>query len=170
MIVGGIETTTSDKDLFLLKTNAYGDTLWTRTFGTNIYDLAISGIQTPDGGFAVTGTLYGGKYAFLLKTDSLGYAPGLHLGMSRTLSKCSGISISPNPFHQGFQLTINKPYSRAALITIYDLTGHIVKRSIFSSETGKQHVDMSGLPSGIYVVKVQTTDGTWIRKILKQDN
>jgi hypothetical protein len=53
-----------DEDYYLLKTNAQGDTLWTRTFGGNQRDEARSVIQTSDGGYAITG--------FTMSSDSLG--------------------------------------------------------------------------------------------------
>lgn len=51
---------------FLLKTNAVGDTLWTRWFGN--YDELKSIEETPDLGFITVG-----QYGSLVKTDSLGH-------------------------------------------------------------------------------------------------
>jgi outer membrane protein assembly factor BamB len=45
-----------DSDIWLLKTNADGDTIWTRTFGdTNAYDWGYSVQQTSDGGYISAG-------------------------------------------------------------------------------------------------------------------
>jgi hypothetical protein len=43
-------------DLFLVKTNAQGDTLWTRTYGGTGADYGYSVWQTSDGGYIVAGT------------------------------------------------------------------------------------------------------------------
>ncbi len=42
-------------DVYLIKTNATGDILWTKAYGTNGTDVAISGQQTGDGGYIITG-------------------------------------------------------------------------------------------------------------------
>ncbi|MBI4647009.1 MAG: hypothetical protein HY738_10575 [Bacteroidia bacterium] len=66
-----------DYDAYLIKTNSYGDTIWTRTFGGNNNDFANSVQQTSDHGFIITGGT--GSFnegdttdIYLIKTDSLG--------------------------------------------------------------------------------------------------
>ncbi len=44
-----------DEDMYLVKTDQNGDTLWTRTFGGNGEDRVASVIQTSDGGYALAG-------------------------------------------------------------------------------------------------------------------
>ena len=43
-------------DIYLIKTNSNGDTLWTRTYGTTSQDLAYGITSTMDGGYAVCGS------------------------------------------------------------------------------------------------------------------
>jgi hypothetical protein len=63
-------------DVYLLKTDASGDTLWTRTFGDTLDDKAFAGIETKDHGFALAGSTlnFGAKAmdGMLLKIDSTG--------------------------------------------------------------------------------------------------
>ncbi|MCK4334666.1 T9SS type A sorting domain-containing protein [candidate division WOR-3 bacterium] len=64
-------------DIWLVKTNAVGDTQWTKTYGSYGYDEAYSVQQTDDGGYIVTGTHDGFTSPWdgdmwLLKTDSKG--------------------------------------------------------------------------------------------------
>jgi hypothetical protein len=63
-------------DLYLLKTDSEGDTLWTRSYGGIFWDRGNSVQQTTDGGYIITGETYSfdAPYpdVYLLKTDSSG--------------------------------------------------------------------------------------------------
>jgi hypothetical protein len=62
-------------DVYLLKTDANGDTLWTRTYGGSDYDDGWSGQQTADGGYIVAGmteSFGAGGDVYLVKTDANG--------------------------------------------------------------------------------------------------
>jgi hypothetical protein len=63
-------------DIYLLKTDSLGDTLWTRTYGDTLEDFCLAIHQTEEGNFIILG--YTGSYGigsydvYLMKTDSLG--------------------------------------------------------------------------------------------------
>ncbi len=63
-------------DVYLIKTNSLGDTLWTRTCGGGNYDVGWSVQQTADGGYIVTGRTesFGAvnNVVYLIKTVCLG--------------------------------------------------------------------------------------------------
>jgi hypothetical protein len=63
-------------DVYLIKTDAAGDTLWTRTCGGTNWDEAYSVRQTADGGYIVAGRTQsfgtGGEDVYLIKTDASG--------------------------------------------------------------------------------------------------
>jgi hypothetical protein len=65
-------------DIFLVKTDSYGNALWTKTFGGTYSDEGTSIIQTPDNGLVICGwtTLVKNNYyyegAYWAKTDSAG--------------------------------------------------------------------------------------------------
>ena len=65
-----------EADVYLIKTDAAGDTLWTRTFGGPGQDRGTSVIQTDDGGYVVAGLTWsfgaGGSDVYLIKTDATG--------------------------------------------------------------------------------------------------
>uniref|UniRef100_A0A7V4E3P4 T9SS type A sorting domain-containing protein n=1 Tax=candidate division WOR-3 bacterium TaxID=2052148 RepID=A0A7V4E3P4_UNCW3 len=63
-------------DVYLIKTNASGDTLWTKTFGGTADDHGKYVQQTSDGGYIITGSTYsdgaGCWDAYIVKTDENG--------------------------------------------------------------------------------------------------
>lgn len=63
------------EDVYVVKTNSLGDTLWTRTYGCALYDAGFSVQQTSDGGYIIAGDDSGGVgfgRVYLLKTSSTG--------------------------------------------------------------------------------------------------
>jgi len=78
-IIVGTTSSFSDElnpdDIYLIKTDSLGDTLWSRTYGGSSGDYGVSVQQTTDGGYIVTGETnsFGNAGDFyLIKTDSLG--------------------------------------------------------------------------------------------------
>ncbi|MCP4580006.1 MAG: T9SS type A sorting domain-containing protein [candidate division Zixibacteria bacterium] len=77
-IIAGFSTSYNydNKDFYLVRTDADGDTLWTRTYGGNFDDVALSVAATDDGCFIVAGWTKsfgaGGTDFYLVKTDPQG--------------------------------------------------------------------------------------------------
>lgn len=62
-------------DVYLIKTDSIGDTMWTRTHGGTEHDRAFSLQQTLDGGYIVAGHTFSygnAPQVYLIKTDSTG--------------------------------------------------------------------------------------------------
>ena len=63
-------------DVFMVRTNQLGDTLWTKTFGGMDWDLGYDVVETLDGGFVVVGETYsfgaGDNDVYVIKTNANG--------------------------------------------------------------------------------------------------
>ncbi len=61
--------------VYLIKTDSNGDTMWTSTYGGSDWDVGIKGRQTSDGGYIVVGSTRCAPFiwdVYLIKTDSIG--------------------------------------------------------------------------------------------------
>jgi hypothetical protein len=65
-------------NIFLMKTDANGDTIWTRTYGGDKQDEAFLSAKTPDGGFIISGFsdyhTSDSSQMLVIKTDSMGFS------------------------------------------------------------------------------------------------
>jgi Secretion system C-terminal sorting domain len=69
-------------DVYLIKTNASGDTLWTKTYGGLSDEAGYAVQETSDGGYVITGNTNsfgtGKKDIYLIKTDARGNSGSCH--------------------------------------------------------------------------------------------
>jgi hypothetical protein len=75
VVVGCTDCFTLGDDVYLIKTDACGDTQWTRRYGGPDIDEGYFVAQTSDGGYAIAGatsSFSSVNDAYLIKTDSLG--------------------------------------------------------------------------------------------------
>ena len=77
IVAGWIESFgTGTWDVWLIKTDPLGDTLWTKTYGGTDFDVGWSVQQTPDGGYIIAGGTEsfgaGASDVWLIKTNSSG--------------------------------------------------------------------------------------------------
>ena len=74
-IIAGKTERYDDGDVFLIKTDANGNTVWFKIFGGSASDYGYSVQQTSDGGYIIVGSTgsYGaGEDVYLIKTDASG--------------------------------------------------------------------------------------------------
>jgi hypothetical protein len=76
IITGTTVSINNFADVYLIKTDSFGDTLWTKTYGDTLEEQGYSVQQTTDGGYIITGwigpNLFGPYDVYLVKTDSSG--------------------------------------------------------------------------------------------------
>ncbi len=147
-LVAGYATSFGDStQVYLIKTNASGDTLWTRTYGGTGDDRSYFFQQTSDEGCIVTGRTYSfGNYCqiYLIKTDANGNV-GTERGRGFEEPKVQGIKITPNPFASFASI----PGHEAERFSLFDISGRKVG-TYQGDRVGK------GLGAGVYFLRRDT--------------
>ena len=91
-----------EDDVYLIKTNARGDTLWTRTFGGDDDDFGYSVRQTADGGYVIAGLTEsfgaGGEDVYLIRTDAHGDTLSTRENRGQSLGVAQGPAKVQPPF------------------------------------------------------------------------
>jgi len=81
----------------------------------------------------------------------------------------SNISLYPNPADNSISLEFNSGINGNAKIDISDVTGRIISTRLLNSFSGKQiTMDVSGLASGMYFVKISTPKSEYYAKFIRQ--
>ena len=155
-----------------------GDVLWQRqyvanndTLNTNSYGMTIKHCSDKGfvfGGWASAGSLSPSQQMWLVKTDSLGCD-----GTGDFADDCTGMVIKefasnpafylyPNPTKSTVFVEVESNQYKVESIEVYSLTGKLVKTSPLVLRQAQQprrlkttsSIDISGLESGVYLVKV----------------
>jgi len=144
-----------DLDVYLIKTNASGDTLWTKTFGGTGPDYGESVQQTLDGGYIIAGLTYSfgdSAQVYLIKTDANGSSGVEDGGPLRLMPYASRLTVSPNPFTSFATL----PGHEAERFALYDISGRRVG-------TYKGDRIGEGLSAGVYFLRPEGLDAKPLR-------
>ncbi|MCK4255377.1 T9SS type A sorting domain-containing protein [candidate division WOR-3 bacterium] len=177
IIAGFSEDSLFYKDVYLIKTDSLGDSLWAKTYGGQWDDWAYSVRQTSDGNYIIAGGTYsfgaGHKDVYLIKTkvSSVGIEEEESIPGVFFISQCC-----PNPFRDetviGYRLSVISNIS----LKVYDLTGRLVKTLVDEEVNVGSHTvvwdgrDDSGVnvPSGIYFYRLKVDGSRFIatRKIV----
>jgi hypothetical protein len=150
-------------DVYLVRTDPNGETLWTRSFGGSDLDMGSSVQPTRDGGFIVVGETYsfgaGASDLYLIKTDENGNLAVAEPKSAPSRKSVLSITCEPNPFRASTVLHLAAgPLDHSAThLRIYDAQGRLVRILAAgpASQTMWDGRNDAGqlLPSGTYLVR-----------------
>jgi len=157
-------------DVYLLKLDANGDSLWTRTYGGVYTDVGLAVRQTTDQGYVVAGY-----------TQSFGY-PDLDLYVIKTEPDVAAVDLPrplpttivlhqnyPNPFNASTRIAFDLPRAGLMTLKVYDLLGREVATLVDGVRAAGQHTalfDGSRLASGIYFYRLEAGAMHEVRKMV----
>ena len=154
IVAGNTSSFGNGDQVYLVRANASGDTLWTRTFGGAGSDYGYSVQQTQDGGFAVAGwtsSFGNSQQVYLVKTDANGNVGVEEKAVSSPVSRFP-FSLRPNPFTSFATL----PGHEADRFSLYDLSGRRVG-------TYKGDRIGEGLAPGVYFLRPERGEAEPLR-------
>jgi hypothetical protein len=176
IIIGGTDLFvfgTSRGDAYLIKTNVNGDMLWTRTYGTQDFEIGSSVQHTSDGGYIISASICSlvpcGMIncsicdVYLIKTDADGLVTGIEEACFNNIPGRFFITQNfPNPFSSETQIEFALPKEAHVSLGIYNVTGRIVNTLVDRKmDAGYHSVKWitKDVPSGIYFCTIQANTG-----------
>jgi len=167
--VADYDTTAITYKGFLMKLNSNGDSLWTHFYDwgnfwqrhSQFNDFVI----TDDGGI-LAGGFWNPPYlnykqgAWLVKTDSMGNAPGMFtVGLEEKntliIKKVKPL-LYPNPATNNFNLSFEQSPTKAMQLSIYNSAGQLVKQEQLTAFGNEYRVDIEDLSIGVYFVRLES--------------
>ncbi len=157
-IISGVASSFADVggDMYLIKLNAVGDTMWTRTYGDIGYEWGAYVQQTADDGYVIIGQTpafgAGDFDAYLIKTDVIG-----NISWTKTYGG-SGIEIG-----SAVQQTTDGGYILTGQIDSYGAGAgdfYLIKTDSSGNVNWSKAYGIPGAEAGVTVA--QTTDGGYI--------
>ncbi len=161
---------TGDFDWFLVRTNANGDTLWTKVIGGPNTDECFDIQLTSEGGYIIAGSTksYGAGntdfWVVRLESDAVDIEE-LNPPLENQL-----FQLIPNPVNSQITFNYSLFEKSAVSIRIFDLFGKEVKTITKSNQpSGSFNLkfNVSDLTPGIYFCKLKTNEKTYTIKMVK---
>ncbi|MDD5528549.1 MAG: T9SS type A sorting domain-containing protein [bacterium] len=156
-------------DIYLVRTNSSGDTLWTKTIGGTYDDWGWHVQQIEDGGFIVVGVTRsfgaGNNDIYLIRLDK-------EVGVeekSNIETPSTTLRASQNPFSKSTVISYQIPATSKVSLALYDITGSCVKTLIDEQKpagTYSTTLNAKELKTGVYFVKLTAGNFSTTKKLI----
>jgi hypothetical protein len=157
-------------DFWIVKTDADGDSVWSRAFGGNGLEDCHSVQQTSDGGYILAGYTHSfgdGDYDFwLVKTGPELPVEPRENSVPVEYALCQNY---PNPFNPSTQIAYELTKAGHVSLIVYDVLGREVGTLVDEVQSAGSHYstfDGSGLASGVYLYRFQAGDFVATKKMV----
>ncbi len=162
---------TADIRAYLLMLNSQGDSLWSHYYTYQNDSITVEDMQfndmviCDDGGILFGGSYYNSKEsiflkAWLVKTDSLGNAPGMFtVGIedkNTLVIKKQKPLLYPNPATTNFNLRFEQSPKEDMQLSIFSVSGALVKQQKLTAFGNEYRVDIGELGVGVYFIKLES--------------
>lgn len=155
---------------FIFKLDSDGDSIWTKYYSYGDFEDngQFNDIQLmEDGGFLATGFSepWGvsiNASAWIVRTDSNGYAPGAYpTGIYKPEPIVSYLRIYPNPSKDvsWVDLDILPDNTSSGILSIFDMAGNLMKTEEYFPDTQGHKINTNELKPGLYLVSILLEDG-----------
>ncbi|MDA3886538.1 MAG: T9SS type A sorting domain-containing protein [Candidatus Delongbacteria bacterium] len=156
-----------ENDWWIIKTDAYGDTIWSRIYGSDYYDFLNSIKQTSDGGYIICGNTEGeylvngnNDYTdyWVLKLDQDGNYTGIMHNGELIIENYELEQNYPNPFNNQTSIEYAIQDISEVELSIYNSNGQLIQNLINEKQSkGKHQVffKADNLNSGIYYYRLK---------------
>jgi hypothetical protein len=153
------------KNPWLIKTNDWGDTLWTKSFEGYNEVAAESVHETSDGGYIITGGTDGEVWLIKTAPDPL----NINKREVKVISEYHLSQNYPNPFNPSTNIEFDLPKTSKVTLKVFNILGEEVATLLSASLLSGSHSvewDASNLASGVYLYRLQAGDYVETRKMV----
>jgi hypothetical protein len=170
-IISGKTESNTAYDVWVIKTNEFGDTSWTKTLGGVADDWEGNIQQTSDNGYTIVGSTYsfgaGASDIWLikLKPDS----PSIIHNYSRLITEYVLTQNYPNPFNPTTKIKYSVPQTSNIVIKIFDILGNEIETLVNEErQAGTYEITwyVENLPSGVYFYQLQAGNFVETKKMI----
>ena len=168
----------SFRDWWLIKTDASGDTIWSKIYGSDSYDFLNSVKYTADGGYIVCGDTEGSASSdnssdwtdmWVLKLDQDGNYTGIESNDELLVKDYKLYQNYPNPFNPVTQIKFDLAKTGDVKLSVYNINGQkVAELANGTGQAGVHAVDFDGtdLNSGLYYYTLRTEGKRLTKKML----
>ncbi len=170
-IIGGttFSFNAGNYDVYLIRTNKGGDTLWTKTFGGTGDDGAESVQITEDGGFIITGETgsfgdtLGDVYLIRMDKETVGIKEDNPNGFH----KLNNFIVSGDNKNNLISIHYSIQYPSSVKLSMYNISGQLVKTLLEEHKSRGEYSEQfktDNISSGVYYFSLEAEESRYTRK------